>query len=86
MSAQIVHLAVAVPAERRRAITLRDVSVSLQAVELTVRATVPTLGNRDAYLALRAAYEKLDVEMGRIECLADEFLDLAQDDEAENAE
>lgn len=86
MSAQVVRLHVAVPAERRRAITLRDVSVSLAAVELTVRATVPTLGNRDAYLALRAAYEKLDHELSRVGCLADEFLELAQAEEEESPE
>ena len=86
MSADVVRLRVALTPERRRASTIQDVAVSLRANELTMRATVPTLGNREAYATLRAIYEKLDHELSRIECLADEFLELAQAEESESPE
>lgn len=86
MSAEVVRLRVALTPERRRASTIQDIAVSLRANELTMRATVPTLGNREAYITLRAIYEKLDHELSRVECLADEFLELAQKEEAETRE
>lgn len=86
MNAPVVRITAAPSAERRRASTIRDVASSLAALELTIRAKVPTLGNREAYVALRAAYEKLDHELSRVECLADEFLGMAQAEEEEQPE
>lgn len=86
MNAKVSRLHVAVDPERRRANTISSIAVSLSANELTMRATVPTLGNRASYVTLRAIYEKLDHELSRIECLADEFLELAQHEEAESGQ
>jgi hypothetical protein len=86
VSAQVVRLRIAVPAERRRANTIRDVSVALSAIEMSTRVTLPTLGNREAYLMAKALAEKLDQQMARLESLADDFLELAEAEEEESPE
>lgn len=86
MSAQVVHLRIASTTDRRRADTIRDMAVALAATELATRATLPTLGNREAYLLAMALRDKLDNQVARFETLADEFRELAEADEAENTE
>ncbi len=83
MNAPIIRLVTTPTAEKRRASTGRDIAVALSALELDLRTKLPTLGNREAFAMLRAAYDKLDHQLARIECLADEFLEMAQAEEAE---
>lgn len=80
MSARIIPLPIPAPgpdrAQARRDGIVRDVSVALRAHELTLRCTVPTLGPDGAKRTLQAVRDKLQHELGRIESVIDEYLEL----------
>lgn len=84
MNASVQNLTAS--AERRRSSTLRDIGNSFGNAKLDLQTKVPTLGNREAYNALRAARDRLTAELQRMACVEDEFLELAQEEEAAELE
>jgi hypothetical protein len=64
-------------AEIRRAQALASITRALNAIRMLTEHNIPTLGDKEAGIALEALAERLDHEQARMLTLAEEYRELA---------